>query len=115
MLAPHRRFALRFLASLLAALIATAITGWSDHSSSGGQLQPVAQGPGGMEIRSSDRISIIGNTLADRMQHDGWLETYIHSRFPLHDLVFRNLGFSADELNLRCGCARRTSVAPTRG
>ena len=27
------------------------------------------------------------------MQHDGWLETYLQSRFPNHDLVFRNLGF----------------------
>ena len=35
------------------------------------------------------------------MQHDGWLETYLHSRFPKHNLVFRNLGFSGDELTLR--------------
>src|SRR5262249_53065353 len=45
--------------------------------------------------------AIIGNTLADRMQHDGWLETYIYGRFPKHDLVFRNLGFSGDELTIR--------------
>lgn len=54
-----------------------------------------------LEIRPGDHICIIGNTLADRMQHDGWLETYFHSRFPKHDLVFRNLGFSGDELTLR--------------
>jgi putative heme-binding domain-containing protein len=35
------------------------------------------------------------------MQHDGWLETYFHSRFPQHDLRFRNLGFSGDELTTR--------------
>jgi putative heme-binding domain-containing protein len=35
------------------------------------------------------------------MQHDGWLETYLHSRFPQSDLVIRNLGFSGDELTLR--------------
>ena len=28
-----------------------------------------------IEIKPGDHISIIGNTLADRMQHDGWLET----------------------------------------
>ena len=28
-----------------------------------------------VEIRPGDHISLIGNTLADRMQHDGWLET----------------------------------------
>jgi putative heme-binding domain-containing protein len=35
------------------------------------------------------------------MQHDGWLEAYLSSRFPQHNLVFRNLGFSADELTVR--------------
>src|SRR5216684_4756522 len=54
-----------------------------------------------LELHKGDHISIIGNTLADRMQHDGWLETLIQSRFPKHDLVFRNLGFSGDELTLR--------------
>ncbi len=55
----------------------------------------------GLDIRPGDHICIIGNTLAERMQHDGWLETLFHSRFPTHDLVFRNLGFSGDELTLR--------------
>jgi putative heme-binding domain-containing protein len=54
-----------------------------------------------LKVRSGDHISIIGNTLADRMQHDGWLEAYFQSRFPKHQLVFRNLGFSGDELTLR--------------
>lgn len=53
------------------------------------------------EIRPGDRVSIIGNTLAERMQHDGWLETFLYARFPKHDLVFRNLGFAADELTVR--------------
>src|SRR5262249_1553498 len=57
--------------------------------------------PARLELRRGDHICIIGNTLADRMQHDGWLETYFHSRFPKHQLVFRNLGFSGDELTLR--------------
>jgi putative heme-binding domain-containing protein len=52
------------------------------------------------ELKPNDHICIIGNTLADRMQHGGWLETYLISRFPKHDLVFRNLGFSGDEINL---------------
>ncbi len=53
------------------------------------------------ELKPGDHICIIGNTLAERMQHDGWLETYLYSRFPKHNLVFRNLGFSGDELTLR--------------
>ncbi len=54
-----------------------------------------------IEIKPGDHIAIIGNTLADRMQHDGWLETYLHARFPTHKLVIRNLGFSGDELTIR--------------
>src|SRR4051794_7445385 len=50
------------------------------------------------EIKPGDHICIIGNALAERMQHDGWLETYLHSRFPTHDLTIRNLGFSGDEV-----------------
>src|SRR3954463_6664685 len=52
-------------------------------------------------LNPGDHICIIGNTLADRMQHDGWLETMLHARFPKHQLVIRNLGFSGDELPLR--------------
>jgi glucose/arabinose dehydrogenase len=53
------------------------------------------------EIRPGDHIAIIGNTLAERLQHDGWLETMIHARFPTADLTFRNLGFSGDEITTR--------------
>ncbi len=54
-----------------------------------------------LELKKGDHISIIGNTLADRMQHAGWLETYIHALYPDHDLTFRNLGYSGDELKVR--------------
>ena len=53
------------------------------------------------ELREKDHICIIGNTLADRMQHDGWLETLLQARFPKHELVIRNLGFSGDEIATR--------------
>lgn len=52
-----------------------------------------------LELQKGDHVCIIGNTLAERMQHDGWLETLIQARFPTHELVFRNLGFSGDEIN----------------
>jgi putative heme-binding domain-containing protein len=54
-----------------------------------------------LEIKPGDHICFIGNTLPDRMQHDGWLETMLQSRFPKYELVIRNLGFSADELTVR--------------
>src|SRR5262245_46350517 len=60
-----------------------------------------AKPPTKFEIKPGDHICIIGNTLADRMQHDGWLETLLHARFPQHKLVVRNLGFSGDELTVR--------------
>ena len=53
------------------------------------------------ELREKEHIAIIGNQLAERMQYDGWLETMLHARFPRHDLVIRNLGFSGDEVETR--------------
>lgn len=53
------------------------------------------------ELKKGDRISIIGNTLADRMQHFGALETLLQLQHPEHELVIRNLGFSADTLTVR--------------
>src|SRR6059036_131066 len=52
-----------------------------------------------LELNKGDHICIVGNTLAERMQHFGWLETLIHARFPEHNLVFRNLGYSGDEID----------------
>src|SRR5262245_8839959 len=43
----------------------------------------------------------MGNTLAERMQYYGGLESRLTSRFADYDLVFRNLGYSADELTIR--------------
>ena len=54
-----------------------------------------------LELEKQDRICILGNTLADRIQHDGWLEAAIQARFPEHQLFIRNLGFSADQLTQR--------------
>src|SRR5262245_46986478 len=63
---------------------------------------PAAQPPAPrLELHPGDHVCVIGNTLADRMQHDGWLETLLHARFPKHQLTYRDLGFSGDELTLR--------------
>ena len=52
-------------------------------------------------LNPGDHICIIGNQLAERMQYEGWLDTLVYARFPRHDLVFRNLGFSGDEIATR--------------
>src|SRR5262249_2101966 len=55
----------------------------------------------GLLLKKGDRIILIGNTLAERMQYYGHFETLLHGRFPDLELVVHNLGFSADELALR--------------
>jgi len=54
-----------------------------------------------LELEKGDRVILIGNTLAEREQYFGRFETLLHARFPEHQLAVRNLGWSADELNLR--------------
>jgi putative heme-binding domain-containing protein len=51
------------------------------------------------ELRKGDHVCLVGNALAERMQHSSWLETLIDARYPQHDLVFRNLGYGGDEVN----------------
>ena len=53
------------------------------------------------ELKKGDRIALIGNALAERMQHDGWLESYIQMEHPGDSLVFRNLGYSGDQIHYR--------------
>ncbi|MBI3408497.1 MAG: HEAT repeat domain-containing protein [Planctomycetes bacterium] len=82
------------LGILVAFFFGVATAPWSG---SAGEPKPI---PNDL-IRKGDHISIIGNTLADRMQHDGWLETFFYARLPKHELVFRNLGFASDEVAVR--------------
>jgi len=54
-----------------------------------------------LELKDNDSIAFIGSGLADRMQHDGWLETYLHKANPGKNLVIRNMGFTGDEVASR--------------
>ena len=54
-----------------------------------------------LELHDQDHICLIGNTLGERTQKDGWLETLIQSRFPQDHLTIRNLCVEADEVNER--------------
>ena len=53
-----------------------------------------------LDLQEGDHICIIGGGVADAMQHTGWLEVLLQSRFPNHQLVIRNLGFEGDEIEL---------------
>jgi lysophospholipase L1-like esterase len=59
---------------------------------------PRSEAAPAFELKSGDRIALIGNGTADRMQHHGWLETLVTAKFPRHDLVFRNLAAAGDEV-----------------
>jgi azurin/glucose/arabinose dehydrogenase len=62
-------------------------------------LSAQAAPPEKLELRAGEHVAIVGNALADRMQHDGTLEAYIHAAHPKDDISIRNLGFAADEIN----------------
>lgn len=47
-------------------------------------------------IRDGDRIVLIGDTLIEREQESGWLETMMAAAFPQAHVTVRNLGWSAD-------------------
>ncbi len=49
-------------------------------------------------LHRGDHIAIIGDGLADRLQHDGWLETLLQKANPQDELTIRNLAFSGDEI-----------------
>jgi len=54
-----------------------------------------------LELKPNDHLCLIGNALAERMQHDNQWETLLHQRFPKHQLAVRNLGWSADEVDIQ--------------
>lgn len=64
-------------------------------------VTPMRVDAAALELKPGDHVCLIGNALADRMQHHGWLETLIHAKHPQHDLVFRNLAVSGDEVAFR--------------
>ncbi len=76
--------------SSLAACLAGLLVSWGSPTAALAQPK--------LELQKGDHICILGGTNAERMQHFGWLETMIVSRFPEHDLVFRNLAYSGDEV-----------------
>ena len=48
-----------------------------------------------------DRVALVGNTFAERLRLDGHFESALLASLPDHDLVVRNLAWSADEVDLR--------------
>jgi glucose/arabinose dehydrogenase/lysophospholipase L1-like esterase len=54
-----------------------------------------------LKLEPGNKLVLIGNTQAERMQYFGHWETLLHARFPEHKLVVRNLGWSGDTITTR--------------
>jgi putative heme-binding domain-containing protein len=52
-------------------------------------------------FKQNDVVAIFGNGLADRMQHDPWVETVLQSQLKGMNVSFRNMSFSGDMVNRR--------------
>ncbi len=53
------------------------------------------------EFKQNDVVAIFGNGLADRMQHDPWVETVLQANLKGLNVRFRNMSFSGDMVNKR--------------
>lgn len=63
-------------------------------------VEPVAtQLP--LQLKSGDRIALIGNTLFERNQEFGYFEALLHQQFPHLQLIVRHLAWSGDEVSLQ--------------
>lgn len=54
-----------------------------------------------LQLEKNDHVVWVGNTFAERMQYFGEVEARLHARYPGHNLVVRNLAWSADTVSLR--------------
>jgi len=52
-------------------------------------------------FESGDHVVLIGGGLADRMQHDGWLESVLQPELVGLDVTFRNQGYTGDRIDHR--------------
>ena len=52
-------------------------------------------------FKSNDVVAIYGNGLADRMQHDPWVEAVLQHHLQGMNVSFRNMSFSGDMVNKR--------------
>lgn len=63
------------------------------------ELAAAAQAP--FQFQKNDVVAIFGNGLADRMQHDPWVESALQMNLKGMNVRFRNMSFSGDMVNQR--------------
>jgi hypothetical protein len=49
-------------------------------------------------LKDGDRVVLLGNTLIEREQRDGYWETFLTRLYPHQHIIFRNLGWSGDNV-----------------
>ena len=76
---------------LLVAFFLLATTSLAPQSASGYQF----------DFKKNDVVAVYGNGLADRMQHDPWVEAVLQSHLKGMNVSFRNMSFSGDMVNKR--------------
>ncbi|MEC7800368.1 MAG: hypothetical protein VX609_03680, partial [Verrucomicrobiota bacterium] len=54
-----------------------------------------------LKLFKNARIALIGNTLFDRLRNFGHFEALLQQGHPKHELILRNLAWSADEIDLQ--------------
>lgn len=64
------------------------------------------------EFLDGDRVTLIGGTWIERLQQDQYFETLVTAAYPDRKIVFRNLGWSGDEVT---GIARAVFGSPQDG
>jgi putative heme-binding domain-containing protein len=88
----------------VAALSAAALFHTPGHGSASpapGAAPGAAPAAAPAAFRKGERIALVGNSTAERMNLFGHFETALHLRFPDKELVLRNFARPADEVALR--------------
>jgi putative heme-binding domain-containing protein len=63
-----------------------------------------------LEFLPNERIALLGNSLAERMNLFGHFESLLHTRFPDNELVVRNFGRPAEEVGRQQRSADYTAL-----
>lgn len=86
-----------FVISLIAHALAFLVASICDVSIQAADAKlPPPEHP--LELRDGERVTLVGGTFIERMQTYGYLETLLTAAHPERDIMFRNLGWSGDNV-----------------
>ena len=85
-------------AEQIAKLATAALSGYEDKIVAWLKLDGNLDNEVTIPILARNRVVLLGNTLISRMAKHGYLEAALVSRWPRHDVTFRNLGWPGDDV-----------------